>query len=136
MKLDYNCIRDLLLFLEGNIQYQTFPYGESSLIAPNKVDLFNVENALSQHSLEDITYCSIKLIEADFIDAHVKEADQGILNIYYYAISFAGHQYLDSVRSPKIWDRIISTFSDNAVPMTFGLIQGVSQDIIGKLLSL
>lgn len=95
MELNHDCIRTILLDLE---QYSTL----GKFITVDQ--LAEYEN-LTDYSKQEITYALVKLKEADFIDA----AFQPPINegLYYFAnignLTYSGHEFLDSIRDPKIW---------------------------------
>lgn len=135
MKFDYSCARAILLALEDSIIYKEY---SDSFISSNDVDL----NILSKHNLlkdykkVDIAYCSQKLQEANFIDAHIVEADDGIIDILYLSITYDGHEYLDSVRHPQLWEDIKQQFREKPVDMTFNLIQKVASKLANRYLGI
>nr|DAN83882.1 MAG TPA: protein of unknown function DUF2513 [Caudoviricetes sp.] len=91
MKLNHECFRDVLLYLEDNL----------NLGQKIKFDL-NTDIALtSKYSKEDIIYSSLKLLEADFISAKVYNTIQqyGTIVIEISSITYNGHLFLDSIRN-------------------------------------
>ena len=100
MKLDFDCIRDVLLTLEK------FPYGEVILSEQLYDDLKN-------YSPETISYSLLKLYEADYIEAHIPEIDGVFPEVsHIYDITFQGHEFLDNIRSNKIWVKTKSILSE------------------------
>lgn len=100
MKLDFDCIRDILLTLEK------YPYGE--VIQPEQ--LFE---ELSNYDPEVISYSLLKLYEADYIEAHIPEIDGVFPEVsQIFDITFQGHEFLDNIRSNKIWTKTKSILSE------------------------
>lgn len=135
MKLDYSCARAILLALEDSL---TYTEDESGFIDTCDINL----NQLSKHEfLEkyekiDIAYCSQKLEEAGFIDVHIIEADDGIVDILFLSITYDGHEYLDSVRHPQLWEDVKQQFRERPVEMTFNLIQKVASNLAYRYLGI
>lgn len=131
MKLDYDCVRDILLSLEELVQYS------ENLETPH-VRLENLVsyNLMGKYSKQSIVYCSEKLKEAGFINARIVCVDSGIIGIYYFSITFDGHQYLDSIRSNTLWSKVKSTFVEKGIPLTFDLILSTAPKIATQLLNL
>lgn len=135
MKLDYSCARAILLALEDSL---TYTEDESGFIDTCAINL----NQLSKHAfLEkyekiDIAYCSQKLEEAGFIDVHIIEADDGIVDILFLSITYDGHEYLDSVRHPQLWEDVKQQFRERPVEMTFNLIQKVASNLAYRYLGI
>ena len=97
MKLNTDCVRDLLLYLESNLSYQT------THICINSIQL-------KDYCTEDLLYTSEKLIEAEYIEGDVLgEGTPPILAIY--DISFKGHQLLNNIRDDKVYSKTKSCLS-------------------------
>ena len=124
LKLDYSCARDILLALEELISYTQ----EGTLISSSHVTLPTLcqHQLLSDYKKEDVVYASEKLFEAGFIKARIVEASMGIADIFFFDITYTGHQYLDSVRHPQMWETIKQEFTEKPIEMTFNLIQKVA----------
>lgn len=91
MKLNPDCIRDILLQLEQA------PFGES--VYPDQL-----YDNLPNYSHDDIDYSILKMEEAGFINATVEHFLSGNIGIEIHDISYNGHQFLDNVRSSKVWN--------------------------------
>lgn len=90
MKLNPDCIRDILLHLE------TLSFGER--IYPNQ--LYEV---LTNYSHDEINYSILKMHEAGFINAIIDDRLDESIGIEIIDITYNGHQFLDNVRSNKVW---------------------------------
>ena len=90
MKLDLDCMRDTLLWLEDR------EYGEAS-------DAGQMIAALSKYSADTVRYTVQKLNEAEFINADIYGMINGGIEFSVKDITYNGHQFLADVRSPKLW---------------------------------
>lgn len=114
MKLNVDCIRDVLLEIEKT------PYGENL----GEKALYS---ALESFSKADIDYSVIKLKEADFINAVICVPDDGIVHkIVIYDITWDGHQFLDKIREPSVWEKIKEN-GGKAVASISGLLEIISK---------
>ena len=120
MKLNHECVRALLLYLEENHQIDDKP-----------LDVREIK--LPKFSEDEVRYSAEKLIEADFLDADAEIMD-GVREIYVNSITWAGHQFLDNIRDPKIWKYSKSVFSKFA-SVSIGIIENVSAQVITNLIS-
>ncbi len=116
MKLNYDCVRELLLTLEENLVM------DDSLSFPS-LTLKQVCEKMPDFSRADIVYSSTKLLEAEYIEANSIESDSKIIKIVYSSITYEGHQYLDSIRDSKLW----STVKKNAKALTFELVKKLAE---------
>lgn len=131
MKLNYECIRDILLALEEHISIND----DLSINPISSKDLYNSNENLSKYKFSEFVYCATKMDEAELINTVVYECDDAIGEIMFYSISFLGHQYLDSIRSPKIWNLLKSNFSEKSISMTLDLILSQASKIALSFLS-
>jgi hypothetical protein len=93
MKRDIDLIRELMLKLES------FPMepGDNVHITPD-----NPGVQVDGYSVDQID-CHLTLIEqAGFIE---RSRSGPAIGIMFRGLSWAGHDFLDSVRSPDVWDR-------------------------------
>ena len=116
MKLNYDCVRELLLTLEENLVM------DDSLSFPS-LTLKQVCEKMPDFSRADIAYASTKLLEAEYIEANSIESYSKIIKIVYSSITYEGHQYLDSIRDSKLW----STVKKNAKALTFELVKKLAE---------
>lgn len=113
MKLNYDCVREVLLKIE------------EACGLFEQVSASNVVNSLSDYNSNDVIYSILKMEEAKYIAVNNIAADvdnAGFDADYYYItdITFAGHEYLNSVRDSKIWasvKREISSLSSVSLPI-------------------
>jgi len=86
MKRDMDLVREILLFSEKNC-----PDGKSI-----RVSAENFETSISNEQL----YAHIQMLERVNL---VKDEDKAMSYIYLGDLTWSGHEFLDSVRDPKIW---------------------------------
>ena len=98
MKLNPDCVRDLLLTLEellqfdDNMEYPTI-FSEAVEGSPQ----------MKGYSKQDIAYTTLKLIEAGYINAAPIPGDNCYNGALYSSITYPGHEFLDTVRPPDVW---------------------------------
>ena len=98
MKLDYDCLRSLLLKLEdfenldGDLHYQY-------------TTLNDMAEALPEFPKNMIAYTTLKAKEGNLINASIMNADGCIYACTYSSLTYDGHQFLDNVRNNNIWNK-------------------------------
>jgi Hypothetical protein (DUF2513) len=92
MKRDMDLIRELLL------KFESWPMERGDVVHVTPED---TEFSALGHSAQEIEYHVNLLLEAGMIDSPT----QSNVGIYFRGISWQGHDFLDSVRDPKIWER-------------------------------
>ena len=104
MKLNQDCVRDLLLYLEENLILN---------------DFLSIENiSLKDYSTEELLYTADKLYEAGYINCSKKIYDNVDSVIFVSSITYNGHQFLDNIRDEKVFAKtksILSTFKSVSI---------------------
>lgn len=96
MRLNYDCVRDVLLFLEKELQLDDY-------FEPIPLSVSDIHKTLAQYSAKEIHYTLKKLAEEEYIcakDESRKISTNEFKSFYGVSdITFKGHQYLNSVRN-------------------------------------
>jgi len=93
MKLDRDCVRDILLAIEEHqgLNEQTFV---SKFVQTHFGDKYSPDQSL---------YTTIKLFESGFINGRPIKADGGIHEFVIYDLSPDGHAFIENIRDPEVW---------------------------------
>ena len=110
MKLNYDCVRSVLLTVE-TIFEQLPKYGDNEI-------LYTIE----------------KLKEAGYINAALHFAAGHFIDGAVSSITYSGHEYLDNIREPEVW-RKVKAMLKNAGAITLPLISQAAQMLIGSQLT-
>jgi len=114
MKLNHECVRDLLLTIEEEVPF-------NGLLRLDRLEQFST---LSNYSHEEILYCLSKLHEAKFIHAKEIRFLEGLKDIYVQELTWDGHAFLDNIRDPKVWKKVKEKAS---------FLKSVSISMLGEL---
>lgn len=122
MKLSHDCIRDLMLYLEQNLDYN------------DELEINNLQ--LKDYSTVELMYTTKKLFEADFLicDNSIEIDDEYPIMLV-NSITYKGHQFLDSIRDDKIWQNTKKTIS-KLTSASLPIIQEVASSLIKSSLGL
>ncbi len=104
MKLNKDCVRDLLLYCEKALTLD-------DSLSWNHLNIQNFCDEFPKYSKSEIAYTLFMLEEADFISANVIPGNGGICEIIVFHITYSGHEFIDTIRSNKIWDKVSSAIS-------------------------
>lgn len=119
MNLNYDCVRDLLLVMENHIYFKDD-------LEYRWLFFDKVCELLPSYTKKDIAYATLRLQEADYIIVSIDNSDNRFSGASYRSITFKGHQYLDSVRNPKLWTKI----KEKAGSFSFSIIMKMSEKMI------
>ena len=104
MKLNYDCVRDVLLTCE-----------KAPTLSPDLefeyLWLKDFKNALPDYSVEDIVYTLILLDEAGYIDCLCIDSDTQIMNMRIHRLTYTGHEFLETIRPEKLWKKTLGILS-------------------------
>lgn len=121
MKLNHECIRDLLLYIKENLTY-------NDELEINKISLNN-------YSLEELLYTTEKLVEADYLTCYTIEIDDEYSILLVQSITYKGHHFLDTVRDNKVWSKtknILSFLKSVSIEITSETASKVINHLIDK----
>lgn len=104
MELNFDCMRDVLLYFRENLKLNTDQNDPKikSFNMINSTNLYNIPEL--EYSSDDICYSIFNLVECGFLQGYSKGGDKVIL----YAIeniTFAGHQFLNNIQEPTVWNK-------------------------------
>lgn len=126
MKLNPDCMRDILLVMEDA--------GYLEELSPS-----TVYEALPDYAEDEINYSIIKLKEAGFIDAIIREYNNGLAILRLDDITYTGHQFLADIRSDNVWNdikEVSKKVGSNSISAISQIATGVISAIIKNQLGL
>lgn len=129
MKLDYDCVRDLLLEVE-KLDFGEY-FSTKDLIAMNYSEDLN-------YPTEALMYTAKILCDGGYLEAEIEEVFQqpievNVCNIY--SLTFKGHEYLNSVRDTSIWKKFKEIAKKSVLPFTLEIVQNTCSNFISDLLT-
>lgn len=142
MTLNYDCIRDVLLYLENTLGYTD----NQVAMTHKRLTIGSIENDLLSYTKEDIQYTIEKLFEARYIRiVNISTDKQGyIANGYIDDITWDGFNFLNNIREKSIWEatkdgaKKVGAMSISAISMiSFEIVKAVvtNQEVINKIVA-
>lgn len=106
MKLNPDCIRDVLLYLEDNLTYN---HERQDSIEHNSINMSTIAADLHDqkgYEIDDVNYSIEKLLEVKYIvpQTELRGHNKSILYCPIADISWNGHQFLNTIRPKSVWD--------------------------------
>lgn len=124
MKLNIDCVRDVMLTLEEA------EYGEPTTISTlcKKLE--------EKYTNEEITYTCLKLDEGGLIDAMLvpmaKSSMNGVKSIN--DITFEGHQFLNNIRDNKVWGKT-KTILSKVSSVSISFVSSIASQVLANFIS-
>ncbi len=98
MKLNPDCVRDVLLYLEENLEIKNA--SEFS-----EITLKQIKESLSQYTEDDVFYSVYNLYKINYIEGKIN--DVGNKKMFFCEINnitWSGHQFLNTIRPKTVWE--------------------------------
>lgn len=134
MKLDLDCVRDLLIYVEQfdcldeELKWQYLDIEEIFEEFPHK----------GKYSNKQIVYTILKLSEAEIITETHQSAGDGIYYLAITSLTYFGHEYLEKIRDEERWKKVkkighaVKDFSIEAIG---AIAEGITSAAISKQLN-
>lgn len=135
LKLDSNCVRDVLLYLESEPYVRTNENGRVEFVG---VWLPSICKQLSAYPQEVIFYTLSKLEEGEYIDMSVQWASGGVNVCRVNYITYNGHEFLEKIRPDTVWEKTIGIagkVGNFSLQMLAKISEGVATTLIKELIT-
>ena len=135
MKLNAECIRDILLFLENK---DTFVLDIDGRVEAEPCWYGTICDALPAYRKTDIIYTLKRLDEGGYIEISESWASNTLQALYVNCITFDGHQFLDSIRDDTRWAVVrsgLSAVRDYSLSAIAAIAEGMTSAAITKYFS-
>ena len=127
MKINEECIRDVLSYLVDNLTIQ---------ISNNRGDFNSIsllslmKNFEEKYSTEDVWYHIYNLSQDGFIETSDvrKQSRNGFAFVDIYNVTHRGHQFNEIIQPPTIWNKTKSVISKVGIH-TLDFIENTAHDI-------
>lgn len=121
MKLNPDCMRDILLFLEKQDVNDRVSYKE-------------LVSSLPGYSDQELFYTALKLEEAGFINASTANVRVYPELLTITDITFNGHQFLDDIRDNSNWQKI-KAIGEKAGSLSVKAIAQIAVNLISSFIN-
>lgn len=126
MRLNHDCVRNLLLHIEERLDYGSC------------MDISAVES--KSYSTEELLYTADKLLEANYLIGNKRNSIGASLpDIRITSISWDGHQFLDNIRDEGVWKdtkNVLSKFSSVSLSFVGNVASQVITCLVQRQLGL
>ena len=129
MKIDYNCIRDVLIVLENQLTLNDdLDYKEITLFD------FVQTPELSHYDSKQIAYCIYKLAEAEYIEAG--QFHLSIRQTYYSikCITYKGHEFISNTVNPDVWKKT-TNIAKKVGTASISILSQIAVNVISELIN-
>lgn len=127
MKLNHDCIRQVLLDIENNLCLDQKHF--LKVIAADTVNTYGIDNVL---------YSILQLNDAGYIDTRItaiKAVKSEDSLVYIKKITWEGHKFLDNIRDSNVWSKtkkILTHFESVSITLISNIASQVITNLITK----
>lgn len=144
MKLNPDCIRDLMLFCEENtyVLIKSQNGHEYAMFHELCPELMHDISPLNQYSREELFYHIIQLSESGYLVTnfafHPSSDDNWFSLSSIYFITPAGHEFIAKIKENEIWSKVktaLKPFGSVSLAIIESIAQGVTTAVINRSVS-
>lgn len=129
MKLNQDCVRDVMLYIEDKAVFGDFLY----------LDEFLSADELSKYDENTIKYTLAKLDETDYLNSSIQWTNGDIYTFNTGMITWNGHKFLDTIRDNQVWSKtksITKGFTSVSISLVENIASKVISDLVAKQMGL
>lgn len=116
MKRDMELVRKILFFLEA----RPFLKAEKALL-------------IEGYDEATIMYHMLLLAQAGYVDYEPELTKTGrVIRAHVIGLNWTGHEFLDSIRSDKIWRKLLKSAKDKGGSLPFDLLKTLAVELLKK----
>ncbi len=123
MKLNPDCMRDLLLYLEDKLSVSESKL-EPGVFSFDCLTLKQISQDLPSYSSSELVNTIITLNDGGFIITAVDKCGAGICHLDVNQITYRGYQFIKKIRPETVWSKVknacthVGSFSIDLVSLT------------------
>lgn len=105
MKLNHDCIRDVMIYIENNCVYEDDSRGNRSIHSRVFYEITHDEKLSSRYTEDEIRYVVAQLYFEDMVIARMTPETLNFMRFEVDSLSFKGHEFLDNIKDDTIWKK-------------------------------
>lgn len=105
MKLNHDCIRDVMIYIEENCMYEDDDRGNRSIHSRVFYEITHDEKLSSRYTEDEIRYVVAQLYFEDMVIATMTPETLNFRQFDVDSLSFKGHEFLDNIKDDTIWKK-------------------------------
>ena len=126
MKLNHDCIRDVMIYIEENCIYEDDDRGNRSIHSRVFYEITHDEKLSSQYTEDEIRYVIAQLYFEDMVIATMTPETLNFRQVEVDSLSFKGHEFLDNIKDDTVWKKAKKFVGDHLTSTSFSIIANVA----------
>lgn len=133
MHLNYDCLREVLLSIERNLNFDHSGY-DITFHELYICDLMT-DPKVARYSVEDVFYAVYNLYQAEYINASIISEGKMAENCAVLDITYEGHMFLRTIADDTVWKTVKKAFGP-VIQASLPIVQEVATKYILNRLGL
>lgn len=129
MKLNHDCIRDVMIYIEENCIYEDDDRGNRSIHSRVFYEITHDEKLSSQYTEDEIRYVIAQLYFEDMVIATMTPETLNFRQVEVDSLSFKGHEFLDNIKDDTIWKKAKNFVGEHLTSTSFSIIANVASKL-------
>ncbi|WP_027638634.1 DUF2513 domain-containing protein [Clostridium cadaveris] len=125
MKLNPDCIREVLTYIEEN---QTYVKGTLQRLHDT-----DICNEITKFSRSDVLYSIKQLSNSNMLDSHIIKTAADSYIIYIFDITPSGHEFLANIRTDNVWNQT-KKIANKVGSFSLDVLTKISVSIVTELI--
>lgn len=134
MRLDPDCVRDILLFIEN---MNTYVLDEDNDVTLQGAFLEEISKNLPQYPETQLYYTLDKLDEGGFINMTSQWGGNALASCHVSSMTYAGHEFLESIRDSGRWNVVkggLSAVKNYSLTAITAIAEGITSGAVSAYL--
>ncbi|MFQ7657004.1 MAG: DUF2513 domain-containing protein [Anaerostipes hadrus] len=129
MKLNHDCIRDVMIYIENNCIYEDDSRGNRSIHSRVFYEIIHDEKLSSRYTEDEIRYVVAQLYFEDMVIATMTPETLNFRQFDVDSLSFKGHEFLDNIKDDTIWKKTKKFVGERLNSASLAIIANVASKI-------
>lgn len=129
MKLNHDCIRDVMIYIENNCIYEDDSRGNRSIHSRVFYEIIHDEKLSSRYTEDEIRYVVAQLYFEDMVIATMTPETLNFRQFDVDSLSFKGHEFLDNIKDDTIWKKTKKFVGERLNSASLAIIGNVASKI-------
>lgn len=126
MKLNNDCVRDVMLYIEENCIYEDDDRGNRRIGTRTIYQFTHDEGLSSLYTEDEITYTVVQLFLDDMVVGSLTPFGFNFNWCDVTALSPKGHEFLDNIKDDTIWKKAKNFVGEHLTSTSFSIIANVA----------
>ena len=136
MKLNHDCIRDVMIYIEENCIYEDDDRGNRSIHSRVFYEITHDKKLSARYTEDEIIHVVAQLYFEDMFIATMTPETLNFRQVEVDSLSFKGHEFLDNIKDDTVWKKAKKFIGEHLTSTSFSIIaSGASKIAIEALAS-